>query len=363
MILTRTAEALSQDTITCNNLRLHGKHDEKQKIDSLFKHYMKLYNFKAAYYFEVSPDTATKSQTLSPFMPGSADSYMACINDQAGKKGIELKLLVPDKQRFILEEMSLLFVASILLILIVLVLFWRTTLSLLKEKKLSQQTTDLLNNMTHEFKTPLTNIALATKLMMKEVSKPDGKLKHYTDILLNEQERLKQQVELTLSMTALEKGEMSLAQNTIDVHSLIKQVVSGFKIQFEASNAVLNLHLDAKKPAVTGDHLHLQLALNNLVDNALKYSNGTPEISIETLNSNTALIITISDKGIGIDTSYHQKIFEKFFRVPMGDVHNVKGFGLGLTYTKKIIELHKGSVEVISESQKGTTFTITLPNA
>lgn len=361
MVLTRTAEALSLDSIACNNLRLQGNQNEKEKIDSLFKYYMKLYNFKALYYFEVSQGTET-TQTLNPFLPAN-NTYKACVDDQSGKNGIELKLLVPDKQRFILEEMSLLFVASIILIIIVLVLFWRTTLLLLKEKKLSQQTTDLLNNMTHEFKTPLTNIALATKMIMKEMPEQSEKLKHYTGILLSEQERLKQQVELTLSMTALEKGEIPLAQSSVDMHQLIQQVLMGFKIQFEASNAILRTQLKAQHHTITGDRLHLQIALNNLIDNALKYSGINPEITIETYNNNHTLVIKISDNGIGIDTAYHQHIFEKFYRVPMGNVHDVKGFGLGLTYTKKITELHKGHIEVMSEPKKGATFIISLPYA
>jgi two-component system phosphate regulon sensor histidine kinase PhoR len=246
----------------------------------------------------------------------------------------------------------------------VLVLFWRTVLLLIREKQLSEHTTDFLNNMTHEFKTPLTNIALAGKMIVKDTaSKQEGKIKHYSEIILEENEKLRLQVEQVLSMTALERGEIPLLKTELNFNALITDCVKSISIQIENKQGDLKLNLKAEHPVVMGDKTHLINALSNLIDNAIKYSKEKPELLIETFNRGGNLIIKISDKGIGIEKEYQQKVFDKFFRVPTGDVHNVKGFGLGLAYIKKIIELHQGTIELASETGKGTTFTITLPNA
>jgi two-component system phosphate regulon sensor histidine kinase PhoR len=274
---------------------------------------------------------------------------------------MELKLHFPDRKQFILEEMGTQFVTSVLLILIVLILSWRTILSLLKEKRISEHTTDFLNNMTHEFKTPLTNISLAGKMINKD---PAGghsdKIKHYSSIILEENEKLRLQVEQVLSMTALERGEIPVYKTEIDFHQLIHQAVKCMSIQVEEKQGTLDLNLMAKQAVIKGDKTHLDNCLNNLFDNALKYSGGQPRLSVQTENKDGKLIIIISDKGAGIEKQYQKKVFEKFFRVPTGDVHDVKGFGLGLAYTKRIIELHGGTIELKSEKNAGTSFIITL---
>jgi len=281
----------------------------------------------------------------------------------ANKNGWALKLIFPEKKQFIMAEMGTLFITSVILILIVLVMFWRTTLSLIREKKISEHTTDFLNNMTHEFKTPLTNIALAGKMIIKDsTSKQEDKIKHYSGIILEENAKLKLQVEQVLSMTALERGEIPLRKSELDFHELINDSLKYISIQIENKQGNLKLNLDADKFIVMGDKTHLTNAMCNLIDNAIKYSKGKPELSIQTSAVAENLIVIVSDKGIGIEKEYQKKIFDKYFRVPTGDVHDVKGFGLGLAYIKKIIELHGGTIELQSEKGKGTTFTITLPN-
>ena len=242
-------------------------------------------------------------------------------------------------------------------------MFWRTILLLIKEKRISEHTTDFLNNMTHEFKTPLTNIALASKMMMKDSTiNHEDKIKHYSGIILEENEKLKLQVEQVLSMTALERGEIPIQKTELDFHQLIHDALKSISIQIENKKGHLQLNLNADQFVILGDKSHLTNALNNLIDNAIKYSNEAPEITIETLNADQSLIVIISDKGIGIDQEYQKKVFDKFFRIPKGDVHDVKGFGLGLAYVKKIIELHKGTIELESEKGVETVFKITLPN-
>ena len=258
----------------------------------------------------------------------------------------------------------MLFITSVALLLIVLVMFWRTTVSLLKEKEISEHTTDFLNNMTHEFKTPLTNIALAGKMIQKDVGATrEDKIKHYSGIILEENEKLRLQVEQVLSMTALERGEIPLLKTEVDVHTLIQDCVKRIAIQIEGKQGNITLHLNATRFVVIADKTHLANTLCNLLDNALKYSTDKPEINILTFNEGSRLVMEISDNGIGIEKDYREKVFEKFFRVPTGNVHNVKGFGLGLAYIKKIIELHEGTIVLRSEAGKGTTFIIHLPYA
>jgi|WetSurMetagenome_2_1015567.scaffolds.fasta_scaffold04881_5 two-component system, OmpR family, phosphate regulon sensor histidine kinase PhoR len=372
MVLSRTTEAIRADQETCRKIETCAEEDvapgssvklgadEVNKIDSLFNKYMKLYNFHIDYSFVVTkPGLGNLENTGGP----AKYTYNKSLQEVSGEKGVELKLIFPDKKQYILAEMGTLFITSVLLILVVIVLFWRTVLSLIREKKISEHTTDFLNNMTHEFKTPLTNIALAGKMIMKDPALQNGdKVKHYSGIILEENEKLRLQVEQVLSMTALERGEIPLQRTELDVHELIHESLKHIGIQIENRQGSVQLNLDAERPVVTGDRTHLTNAFCNLIDNAIKYSKGKPRLSVRTSNANQDVMVVISDEGIGIEKEYQKKVFEKFFRVPTGDVHDVKGFGLGLAYIKKIVELHGGTITLQSEPGKGTTFTITLPN-
>jgi two-component system, OmpR family, phosphate regulon sensor histidine kinase PhoR len=366
LVLSKTAEALSSDSVTVRKMGVFIGRDETHKIDSLLSHYMKIYHVKISYFFEVKPGTAESSLTpLTNIAPYTPSSYQTCLGQDASVdgNGLELKLVFPDKEEYVLQEMGIPFITSIVLILVVLVMFWRTTLSLLKEKEISEHTTEFLNNMTHEFKTPLTNIALAGKMITKEVNiKQIEKIKHYSGIILEENEKLRLQVEQVLSMTALERGEIPLQKREFDFHKLIHDSLKCIQVQIENKQGSIDLILNAENTLILGDKTHLTNALCNLIDNAIKYSNKNPEITIATLNTEQDLTVIISDKGIGIEEEFHDKIFEKFFRVPTGNVHDVKGFGLGLAYIKTIIELHDGKINLESESGEGTKFTITLRN-
>ncbi len=372
MVLSRTTEALRSDNETCMKIgtcaetqttpgsALKLGENEVHLIDSLFRHYMKLYSFHIDYSFVVVKRTSFVAENESR---SASYTYQETLADVAGRNEIELKLLFPAKRQYILAEMGPLFITSVILILIVLVLFWRTVLSLMKEKKISEHTTDFLNNMTHEFKTPLTNIALAGRMMLKNSTiNQDDKIKHYSEIILEENEKLRLQVEQVLNMTALERGEIPLQKKVLDFHELIHESLKGICLQIENKQGNVKLNLDADRFVVSGDRTLLTNALCNLVDNAVKYSWKKPEISIRTSNIGQNLVVEVSDEGIGIENEYQKKIFNKYFRVPTGDVHNVKGFGLGLAYTKKIVELHGGTVDLESEKGKGATFTITIPN-
>lgn len=365
MVLSKTAEALSTDKETFKNLETCLGRNEVRKIDSLFNHYMKVYNIHIDYFFEVKPGVPKNEPVFkNAFNLYPQGSYQTCIEDATTKKTMGLKLVFPEKEQFIIAEMGVPFITSVILILVVIIISWRTILSLLKEKKISEHTRDFLNNMTHEFKTPLTNIALAGKMLTKDSNiKQEDKIRHYSGIILAENEKLSHQVEQVLSMTALERGEIPLQKTELDFHQLIHEVAKCINIQIENKQGNLDLHLDADKFVIMGDKTHLSNALCNLIDNAIKYSKEKPEISIQTHNREQYLMVLISDKGIGIEKEYQKKVYDTFFRVPTGDVHDVKGFGIGLAYTKMIIESHGGTIELKSEKGAGTTFTITFINA
>lgn len=372
MVLARTTEALCADKVTCQNMSACLGVDEISKIDSLFGCYMKFYNFHVEYSFEVvQPDksAALVSELVSNFNQKEQGCYKKNLDELASTNGLQLKLILPEKRQYIMAEMGPMFISSVILILVVLVMFWRTTRSLMMEKQISEHTTEFLNNMTHEFKTPLTNIGLAGKMIMKDPgAKQEERIMHYSGIILEENEKLRMQVDQVLSMTALERGEIPLQKSPLDFHQLIEDALKCIRIQIESNQGSLSLNLAADDFMVNGDRVHLTNTLCNLIDNGIKYSPGKPEISIETSNRDQQLIITISDRGMGIKREYQKRVFEKFFRVPTGDVHDVKGFGLGLSYVKKIVELHGGTIELKSDpgnqrEGNGTKFIIALPHA
>ncbi|HMT28271.1 MAG TPA: HAMP domain-containing sensor histidine kinase [Bacteroidia bacterium] len=372
MVLSRTTEDIRTDEATCKKIEecidanssttsspKLGK-DEVEKIDSLFNHYMQLYNFHVDYKFEVQKPKSASTNYGGDFANAF---YNEILGNSTTNSGVELKLILPEKRQFIIAEMTTMFITSVLLILVVLILFWRTILSLLHEKKISEHTTDFLNNMTHEFKTPLTNISLAGKMIIKESAvRQDEKIKHYTDIILQENEKLRLQVEQVLSMTALERGEVPLHKEELDFHKLIQDAIKNMHLQIENKQGIIKTDFQAKKFIIFGDRTHLINALSNLIDNAIKFSPDKPDITIQTWNEENYLAILVSDKGIGIEKEYQKFIFNKYFRVPTGNVHDVKGFGLGLAYIKRIVELHAGSVELNSDPGKGTQFTLKFPN-
>lgn len=360
LVLSKTAQALSTDTAACRNMEECLGKDEIHKTDSLFNSSMNFYNFHIDYAFEVKKPEGNEQVSESGL---KNNVYKKRLEEEATKNGLELNMILPGKKQFLLQEMGLLFITSVILIIIVLVLFWRTIMSLIREKKISEHTTDFLNNMTHEFKTPLTNIALAGKMIGKESSSGnEEKIKHYSGIILEENEKLRLQVEQVLSMTALERGEIPVRKEELDLHELIEHTIKSISIQIENLKGELTLNLKAEHAVIMGDKSHLTNAINNLIDNAIKYSKDRPKITVQTFNSGQNIIVTVSDSGIGINKEYQKKVFDKFFRVPTGNVHDVKGFGLGLAYIKKIVELHNGTIVLQSEPGRGTTFAITFPN-
>lgn len=268
---------------------------------------------------------------------------------------------LPERQAYIFGELKV-WIISTIIVLMVLLIFAYSLFIILKQKRLSEVQKDFVNTMTHEFKTPLSTIAICSNVLAEsELIKSDKRLGKYTEIIKEENNQLSKQVEKLLQMTDLEKEKIILKLETIDLDELLNKVAHHFELKIKEREGNLNVQLQAGPNLILADKVHLTNILYNLIDNAIKYSPGSVEIKIETSMENSILMVKISDKGQGIAMENLSKIFHKFYRVPTGDVHDVKGFGLGLSYVKKLVQTHKWKIKAISELGKGSSFTIEIP--
>jgi|JI6StandDraft_1071083.scaffolds.fasta_scaffold33191_2 two-component system phosphate regulon sensor histidine kinase PhoR len=271
-------------------------------------------------------------------------------------------VLFPKKKSYLQDDLKLLLFFSIVL-MVVIGFFTYTILVILKQKKLSEVKTDFVNNMTHEFKTPISTIALASDVLMRDdiIQNPE-RLKHYATIISEENQRLKNQVESVLQVSQIDSHKIALNLVEIDMNQLIQRIIKNFEPRISELNGKLELHLDAKKSKIEGDEIHITNILYNLLDNAIKYCDKTPLIIVTTANKHRGLEISVKDNGKGISKQSQKMIFEKFFRVPSGNLHDVKGFGLGLFYVKNMMKLHKGKITLQSSIGVGTMFTLWFHN-
>ncbi len=253
---------------------------------------------------------------------------------------------------------------SFLLIFVIIASFWYTIHTIRKQKKLSDLKRDFINNLTHEFKTPIFSISLAAKSIMEQDKvKESDKLNSYANLISSESKRLQTQVDKILQMALMDSGNLTLEKKTLDLHECIRNVAEGFTMIIEEKQGNLVMNLNATKTTIIADETHLNNVLFNLIDNGQKYTDGSPTIEILTEDTKEGIQLTIRDHGIGMDQTTQKYIFDQFYRSQAGDVHNVKGFGLGLSYVKKIVEFHEGSIHLKSAPGQGSEFSIQLPIA
>jgi two-component system phosphate regulon sensor histidine kinase PhoR len=249
-----------------------------------------------------------------------------------------------------------------IIVLLVLVFFGYSINVIVRQKRVSEVKTDFINNMTHELKTPISTIGLSSEMLMKsDFSNDPEKLKRYASIIYKENKRLENQVERVLNVAKLDKEELTLSIDAIDLHELIEEARESFEFNQSELGGKLNVELNAEQHVLKADAVHLTNVVYNLLDNAVKYCEEVPVITVTTRNEKKGIVLEFTDNGIGIKREDQRMIFDKFYRVPTGNVHNVKGFGLGLFYVKLIIDAHKGKIEVKSKPGEGTMFTIWLP--
>ncbi|MCS7004132.1 MAG: cell wall metabolism sensor histidine kinase WalK [Cytophagales bacterium] len=307
---------------------------------------------------EVTADSTYNQQILkSPY------KVRLFPSDLFGKR-YQLAVFFPDKAGYILSSIWLTLLASILLLLLVTFVFAFSIFTIIRQKKISDITKDFISNMTHELKTPIATVSLATEALLDpDIAQLPQQRTRYLNIIRDENNRLAMQVEKVLQIARLDRGEYELKITKVNVHEVIEKSIQSIGILVESKTGSINLKLEAKNPIIEADEVHITNIINNLLDNAIKYSPNVPDITITTRDSNLGkgIKISVSDKGQGIHKDDLDKIFDKFYRVSTGNLHNVKGFGLGLSYVKAMTEAHKGEITVKSELGKGSTFTIYLP--
>ena len=274
---------------------------------------------------------------------------------------IFLSVFFPKKNSFIFKKMWLILSVSLLLILAVIYAFYFTVNTIQKQKQLSEIKNDFINNMTHEFKTPISTIQLACEALSdKDMLTPETQ-GTFVNIINQENVRLKGLVDTVLKTAILDKGQMKIKKESLNLLEILFSVVSQFELKIKQREGEIVIHNEISEMKFEGDNQHLVTMFQNLIDNAIKYSKSNPKIEISCSQNSENFIFKIKDNGIGISKENQAKIFDKLYRVPTGDLHDVKGFGLGLNYVKSIVELHNGNITVESTKNRGSTFTITLP--
>jgi len=274
-----------------------------------------------------------------------------------------LSVFFPNEKHYLLRQMGVMLLLSCLLMGVLIYSFYYTVSTIMQQKKVSDIKNDFINNMTHEFKTPIATISLACEVLNDaSVEKSQDKVNNYVRVINEENKRLGTLVENVLRTAILDKGELKLKISDVNLHVVIEQAIGNIRLQAEQKNGTIATELLAAQPIIAVDKVHFTNVIYNLIDNALKYSREVPEIMISTRNTDGGIFVSVKDNGIGISGENQKKIFDKLFRVPTGNIHNVKGFGLGLSYVKAIVEKHGGSIHVESVLGEGSEFVIFLPS-
>ena len=323
------------------NVRINTINGDQVYSDNFFKYYL---------------DTVNSFNIVYALEPASGTSFENLVSEEL------LSVVIPHQQSLLWKEMIWFILGAILFTIIITAAFFITIRTLLKQKKLSEIKSDFINNMTHEFKTPLATISLAVDALKNEkVAGNREKSDYFTGIIKEENKRMNKQVETILQAALLDKKEVQLNMKRLLAHDIIINVLNNINLQVEEKGGKIDVDLEAENDLILADEVHFTNVINNLLDNAVKYSKDNLHIKLSTKNAGNHLKIKIEDNGIGMNKETLHRIFEKFYRAHTGNVHNVKGFGLGLSYVKTMIDAHHGNIKAESVLGKGSSFTISLP--
>ena len=282
--------------------------------------------------------------------------------DNIMKRDIILSVVFPERTNYVMSSMPWILGGSLLFSLFIFSTFALSLYFIIRQKKISEMKSDFINNMTHEFKTPIATISLAADTITNsKVINDENSIRHFIGMIKKENNRMNKQVETILQIASLDKKEIEFSFKKTSLHTIIERAVETIDIQVQQRQGTLKVELNATDDIVFGDSEHLISLVHNLLDNAIKYSPEAPEITVQTVNTGKGVILSVGDKGIGMSKSVQSKIFERFYRQSSGNVHDVKGFGLGLNYVRAIVDAHKGEITVISEPGKGSRFEIFFP--
>ena len=329
---------------------------DTEGLDAAVAEALDFYDIDLAY--EITVAQSSNGSSADPNCD-PASPYCCAINPFQEAESPVMSISFPGKNAYLLDKIWWMLATSIFILLFILVVFILALRALIHQQRISQWNVDFFNNMAHEFRTPLTNISLAMQRLVKR--NPELKDDPYVDVVRNEDAKLGAQIDRVLGIAALDHGGPYLKTQKVDLRDLLELTVSDMDLAIQAANADVRLHLPDSPTWVDGDKFHLTRAFRNLLDNALKYTDTTPVIDIRVEPRGKSVAVTFEDNGIGISSQNQELIFKKFHRIPKGNRHDQKGFGLGLSYVKMIIEDHSGTIRALQRAQRGSQFELIFP--
>lgn len=339
------------------------KRVSKQKIELLLGRELKNRGLNIDYEYGVYSKGLPTKVKSKRFKSGKTALYRSPIfKDSEGSTDFSLLISFPKKEKFLLKSILGMAVLSVLFILVIVIAYSGAIYQLIRQKQISEIKSDFINNMTHEFKTPIATINLAVEAIKNpKVIDEKSKVLRYLQMIRDENKRMHAQVENVLRISKLEKNQLDISKDRVDAHEIIGHAVAHINLIVDDRGGYVNTHLDADRSEILANSMHFTNVIVNILDNAIKYSPEAPKIDVFTEVAKNYIIISIKDQGAGMGKAVLKKVFEKFYREHTGDIHNVKGHGLGLAYVKKIVDDHQGEIYAESEKGKGSTFYIKLP--
>ncbi len=339
---------------------------DNKEIDYTLKQTLAYTNIVTPFEFAIIKNGAVQDGTFKKSLKNDflkSKYKVRLFPDNLINQDLILSVIFPERTNYVLGSMLWILGGSLLFSLFILATFGLSLYFIIRQKKISEMKSDFINNMTHEFKTPIATISLAADTITNSrVISDENSIRHFIGMIKKENSRMNKKVETILQIASLDKKEIEFKYEHISLHTIIEHAVETIEIQVHQRNGKIHLNLNAEDPFIYGDSEHLTNLVNNLLDNAIKYSPEMPEITVTTKNCEKGIILNVEDKGMGMTKAVQSKIFERFYRQSSGNVHDVKGFGLGLNYSRSIIEAHKGTINVYSEPGKGSRFEIFLPS-
>ena len=357
---------LQEHSLECSHFQASiGEVIDTLIVDSLLKKYFEIFCVDTVYEYAIVKCDESKTLFGADNIISnniSFNSHKTCLSCIWKKECYNLITYFPMKRIFVLSELIIWLVLSGFFLLIVVASFIFIVSAIFRQKKISEMKNDFINNMTHEFKTPISTVLMATEVLLKSGEKSSfDRIKKYSQIIYDENQRLRKQVERVLQMAILDRGKNKLILEKVDIHELLRETVNSLCLDHCEFPVEIIYNFNSKIDEICIDVLHISNVINNLVDNANKYSKDKKTITISTKDDNKGIYIVVEDNGIGMTKDVLKYIFDKFYRVPTGNIHDVKGFGIGLHYVKSIVEAHGGKIRVHSEFNKGSIFTVFLP--
>jgi signal transduction histidine kinase len=329
----------------------------RREVDSLLHEFLEQHGVHLGFAFGLESDDWLPDLSSEGFAPEKSEFSARLFPNHLGQQQGKVHVYFPDQRLFLFRSVRASLLLGGLFTLVMVVAFVRVVQLALDQKKLSEMKTDFINNMTHEFKTPIATISLALDAInnKKVIEDPEG-VARYSELIRQENKRMNEQVENVLRLAMLERKELEMNFTSVDMHEFLTEALERFRLKSDSRNATIHLDLAASNSGVKADRSHMESVIQNLLDNALKYSDRDPEIFIQTANLNDKLLVKIKDQGMGMSAETLRYVFERFYRAPTGNLHDIKGHGLGLAYVREVLSMHDSEIKVQSSLGKGSTF-------